>query len=87
MGIESLEKLEEKVKKAIARIESLIDDNGRLEGKITELAEHNERLKEENTVLKSRIDELEKQSQTLSEKVKDKVESLLARIDRYEQGS
>ncbi len=85
MGLDSLDKLEERISKAVAHIEKLSDIRKRLEEDNSQLKERIGRLEEELKAHKERAADLEKQSSAISERVKEKVEGLLGRIDSYEQ--
>lgn len=85
MGLESLDKLEERITKAVAHIEKLNelkqkleDENERLKGKIGELEQELRNQKE-------KMAGFEKDSAKISDRVKEKVEGLLSRIESYEQ--
>jgi len=85
MGLESLDKLEERITKAVAHIEKLNElkqkleeENERLKGKIGELERE---LRDQ----KEKIATVEKGSARISDRVKEKVEGLLNRIESYEQ--
>lgn len=85
MGLESLDKLEERISKAVAHIEKLNDVRKRLEEENVQLREKVDRLDKELKAEKELTARLEKQTTTVSERVKEKVEGLLDRIDSYEQ--
>ncbi len=85
MGLDSLDKLEERISKAVAHIEKLNDIRKRLEEDNSQLKEKVGRLEEELKAQKEQAAEREKQSTAISERVKEKVEGLLDRIDSYEQ--
>jgi FtsZ-binding cell division protein ZapB len=85
MGLDSLDKLEERISKAVAHIEKLNDVRKRLEEDNKQLIEKVDRLEKELKAQKELAANLEKQSTAVSERVKEKVEGLLDRIDSYEQ--
>ncbi|MEE9441107.1 MAG: hypothetical protein V3V99_00355 [candidate division Zixibacteria bacterium] len=99
--MESFAKLEERINKAVAHIEKMMSENEKMDALIKELEKANSDLKITNNDLKKRIKiiedgnkaleaakvENEKQSQEISEEVKDKIEGLLARIEKYEQSA
>ena len=85
MGLDSLDKLEERISKAVAHIEKLNDIRKRLEEENNHLREKVGRLEDELKTQKELATTLEKQSAAVSERVKEKVEGLLNRIDSYEQ--
>lgn len=85
MGLESLDKLEERISKAVAHIEKLNDVRKHLEEDNNQLKEKVDRLERELKAQKELISRLEKQSTAVSERVREKVEGLLDRIDSYEQ--
>jgi FtsZ-binding cell division protein ZapB len=84
MATDPLARLEERITKAIAHIE-------KLSGEIAGLEEKNKALVNDNSRLQDRLEELEKQivskdaaATQLSERVKDKIEGLLTRIEAFE---
>ena len=86
MELDSLNQLEERISKAIAHIEKLSEAKNRLEEKNKQLGE---RIAELEKMLKDKEKSLEiceKQAGRVSEKIKTKVESLLNKINSYEQG-
>ena len=85
MELESLNKLEERISKAIAHIEKLSEDKRRLEEDNVQLRKRIGQLEEELKNKKAALDRLEKQSSVVSEMVKEKVEGLLHKISNYEQ--
>ena len=85
MGLDSLDKLEERISKAVAHIEKLNDVKRRLEEDNSQLREKIGRLEEELKSQRELAAKLEKQSTAISERVREKVEGLLDRIDSYEQ--
>jgi alpha-galactosidase/6-phospho-beta-glucosidase family protein len=99
--MESFAKLEERINKAVAHIEKLMSQNEQKSALIEELEKANSELKIVNDDLKGKIKNLEgdgktlaaakveseKQSQEISERVKDKIEGLLARIEKYEEST
>ena len=98
MAMESLARLEERIGKAVAQIEKLVERTKSLEVKNDELAKKNALLTEEIELLKvtskeeisekgAEIAALERKYQDISDKVKDKVERLLKRIDGFEQAA
>jgi len=101
MAMESLAKLEERIGKAVAHIEKLVERTKTLEAKNDEMMATNARLTEEIKQLNDEmaktearlsakddtIADLERKYQDISEKVKDKVERLLKRIDGFEQAA
>jgi predicted nucleic acid-binding Zn-ribbon protein len=85
MELDALNKLEERISKAIAHIEKLTEAKSKLEEENQEL---NGRVAELEKELKSKaksLKNLEKQSGQVSEKVREKVEGLLNRISNFEQ--
>lgn len=85
MELNSLDKLEERISKAIAHIERLTETKSRLELENQKL---NGRLAELEKELKTKaaaLVRMEKQNSEVSEKVKEKVEGLLTKISKYEQ--
>lgn len=85
MGLESLDKLEERISKAVAHIEKLNDVRKRLEEENVQLREKVGLLEKDLKAEKELTAKLEKQTTAVSERVKEKVEGLLDRIDSYEQ--
>jgi predicted nucleic acid-binding Zn-ribbon protein len=85
MGLDSLDKLEERISKAVAHIEKLNDVKRRLEDDNSQLREKIGRLEAELKSQRELAAKLEKQSTAISERVREKVEGLLDRIDSYEQ--
>lgn len=99
--MESFAKLEERINKAVAHIEKLMSENEQKNAIIGELEKANSELKIVNEDLQGKIKNLEgdtkslaaakakseKQSQEISERVKEKIESLLARIEKYEEST
>lgn len=86
MEMDALNKLEERISKAIAHIEKLTDAKKQLEeknlGLSTRLSELERELKDREKSLAA----LEKQSGQINEKVREKVENLINKINSYEQG-
>ncbi len=85
MGLESLDKLEERISKAVAHIEKLNDVKRRLEEENIQLRGKIDHLEEELRIQNDRLADLEKSLAKISERVREKVEGLLDRISNYEQ--
>jgi FtsZ-binding cell division protein ZapB len=85
MDMEALNKLEERISKAIAHIEKLTEAKNQLDIKNRQLLERVSELENELKDKEISLKTLEKQSIQVSEKVKDKVEGLLNKISSYEQ--
>ncbi len=80
-----LEKLEQRITRAISHIEELTKKNQNLETENTALVQETERLQ---SVLQDKNDELEqcrRESSEVAVRVREKVETLLQKIDAYEQ--
>ena len=85
MDMQSFAKLEEQVTRAIAHIDKLT-------GKVEHLESHNKELRARMTELEKELKakakmlaEMESKSARVAEQVKDKVESILRRIDSYDK--
>jgi FtsZ-binding cell division protein ZapB len=76
--MDTLEKLEEKINKALALIEKLTTDNRILK-------EDNERLKKELSESKVKAADLERQENERSEKVRERLGSILNKLDNLEK--
>lgn len=85
MGIESLDKLEERISKAVAHIEKLNELKKKLEEENMQLRDKVGELERELHDRQQKIAVTEKQSAKVSERVKEKIEGLLDRIESYEQ--
>lgn len=85
MGMESLDKLEERITKAIAHIEKLTRTKNQLEEANKQLQEQISLLKEELKTRDTDLAQLHKETNLISEKVREKVEGLLNKINAYEQ--
>ena len=86
MEMDALDKLEERISKAVDFIEKLTQVKRRLEEENTHLKETISQLNEELKDQKDIATRLERQTAVMSERVKEKVEGLLSRISSYEQG-
>jgi len=86
MEMDALDKLEERISKAVDFIEKLTQVKRRLEEENTHLKETISQLNEELKDQKDMAARLERQTAMMSERVKEKVEGLLSRISSYEQG-
>nr|MBN2278048.1 cell division protein ZapB [candidate division Zixibacteria bacterium] len=76
--MDTLEKLEEKINKAVALIDKLNQENGHL-------IDENKRLKTQLTETESRITRMEKEENEKSETVKRRLSSILDRLGNLEQ--
>jgi len=76
--MDTLEKLEEKISKAVALIEKLKDDNNRLAGE-------NSELKQKLIDYESRLSEIEKSTGEKSEKIKDRLGNILDKLEVLEK--
>lgn len=85
MGLESLDKLEERISKAVAHIEKLNEVKKKLEAENEQLKGRVSDLERELQDEKEKTAGIEKKSAVISERVKEKVEGLLNRIESYEQ--
>jgi FtsZ-binding cell division protein ZapB len=85
MELDALNKLEERISKAIAHIEKLTSTKRELEEDNKQLKDKLVELEKELKAKSSRLESLEKESGKISEKVKEKVEGLLNKINNYEQ--
>jgi FtsZ-binding cell division protein ZapB len=86
MEMDALDKLEERISKAVDLIEKLTQVKRRLEEENTHLKETISQLNEELKGQRDMATRLERQTAVMSERVKEKVEGLLSRISSYEQG-
>jgi regulator of replication initiation timing len=85
MELDSLDKLEERISKAVAHIGKLTEVKDRLEEENKQLASQKVQLEKELKDKVAALQKLQKQSGKVSEKVKEKVEGLLNKINIYEQ--
>jgi FtsZ-binding cell division protein ZapB len=85
MELNSLDKLEERISKAIAHIEKLTEVKSRLEEENEQLNSRISDLEKELKGKTAALERIEKQNTKVSEKVKEKVEGLLTKISNYEQ--
>lgn len=76
--MDTLEKLEEKITKAVTLIEKLTADK-------KDLLEDNGRLKEQLTETQARLSEIEKSESERSEKMKNKLGNILDKLGSLEQ--
>jgi len=86
MEMDALDKLEERISKAVDLIEKLTQAKRRLEAENAHLKETVSQLSAELKDQKDAATRLERQTAVMSERVKEKVEGLLSRISSYEQG-
>ncbi len=76
--MDALEKLEEKINRALALIEKLTGDN-----KV--LREENDRLRKEVAETRSKLSDLERQEQSRSENVKERLGNILSKLESLEK--
>jgi FtsZ-binding cell division protein ZapB len=76
--MDSLEKLEEKITKAVALIE-------KLNGEKKALSEKNGQLENELSQLKSKLSKMEKLDSGRAEKVKEKLNNIIGKLNLLEQ--
>jgi FtsZ-binding cell division protein ZapB len=76
--MDSFEKLEEKITRAVALIE-------KLNGEKKALTEKNSRLENELSQLKSKLNEMEKLDSSRAEKVKEKLSNIIGKLNLLEQ--
>lgn len=76
--MEILEKLEEKINKAVALIEKLTEEN-------ESLADENKRLKMQLSEAGSKLASAEKLDDMKAEKVKDRLDNILQKLNSLEQ--
>lgn len=85
MDMQSFAKLEEQVSRAIAHIDKLTGKISHLESDNKELRTRVAELEKELKINEKALAEIETKSARVAEQVKDKVESILKRIDSYEK--
>ncbi|UCD16905.1 MAG: cell division protein ZapB [Candidatus Zixiibacteriota bacterium] len=76
--MDTLEKLEEKISKALTMIDRLKDENSTLKGE-------NNQLKKELDEARSRLNEIERGESEKSEKIKGRLNTILSKLDALEQ--
>jgi septal ring factor EnvC (AmiA/AmiB activator) len=87
MDVKSFAKLEEQINRAIAHIERMTAQAIKLESENQELKDKIVKLERE---LKSRNEmllQMEGESTRVAEQMREKIESILSRIDHYEKGT
>jgi hypothetical protein len=87
MDVKSFAKLEEQINRAIAHIEKMTTQAIKLESENQELKDKIVKLERE---LKSRNEmllQMEGESTRVAEQMREKIESILNRIDHYEKGT
>jgi predicted RNase H-like nuclease (RuvC/YqgF family) len=85
MELESFAKLEERINKAVAFIEELTKRNKQLEDENKEMTTKIDKLEEELKSMEASLSKRDKTSSQVSEKVKEKIEGLLSKIDNFEK--
>jgi len=85
MELNSLDKLEERISKAIAHIEKLTEAKSRLEYDNEQLKARLAELEKELKIKSTALERIEQENSKVSEKVREKVEGLLTKISKYEQ--
>ena len=85
METDAFARLEERINKAVAHIEELTRKNRLLTDENNRLALKIETLEDELKVKELALNKMEDQTSKVSDKVKDKIERLLAKIDNYDK--
>lgn len=85
MEMDSFAKLEERINRAVAHIDELTRKFNTVEGDNSELRAKIKELEAELKEKQAALSDVMERSVRLSEKVKDKIEGLLGRIDGYEK--
>ncbi len=87
MELESFAKLEERINKAVTYIEELTKKNKQLEDEKIELTTRIDKLEEELKGMEASLSKRDKMSSQVSDKVKEKIEGLLSKIDNFEKST